>query len=125
MEAARKKMMEFFGKQENLMNLFLAGAFAALSWRSYQQQKEIDVLEAEKSALRSGNMAMSSTMWAWREHFFNLAEADPSSAPISLARLRAIYGEEEMVAEATSSQLDGDIRPDRAEDAAVNEPIIA
>ncbi|XP_020594379.1 uncharacterized protein LOC110034463 [Phalaenopsis equestris] len=125
MEAARMKVMGFLGNKDNIMNLLLAGAFAALSWRSYQQQREIDELEAEKLVLRSGNTAMSSTMWAWREHLFHLAEADPSSAPIPLARLRAIYGEEEKIPDVTNSKLDGDIRIDQGEDGPVNEPIIA
>lgn len=103
MEAARKKVMALFVHKERLTNLFLAGAFAALSWRSYFQQKEIDALEAEKLTLSSGNKAMSSAMWAWREHLFHLAEADPSSAPIPLARLRFIFGEREESADAVAS----------------------
>ncbi|KAK8940052.1 hypothetical protein KSP40_PGU019825 [Platanthera guangdongensis] len=57
MEAAKKKVMGLFAKQDNVINLFLAGVFAALSWRSHMQQEEIDALEAEKLALTSGNQA--------------------------------------------------------------------
>ncbi|KAK8914388.1 hypothetical protein KSP39_PZI024282 [Platanthera zijinensis] len=106
MEAAKKKVMGLFAKQDNLINLFLAGVFAALSWRSHMQQEEIDALEAEKLALTSGNQAMSSAMWAWREHLFHLAEADPSSAHIPISRLRAIYGEEEMASDASPSDAE-------------------
>ncbi|KAG0498124.1 hypothetical protein HPP92_002815 [Vanilla planifolia] len=79
--------MEFLRRKENIINLFLVASFAALSWRSFRQQKEIDALEAEKAALQSGNKAISTSMWAWRDHLFQVAEDDPSRAPISLDRL--------------------------------------
>ncbi|PKA58996.1 hypothetical protein AXF42_Ash001089 [Apostasia shenzhenica] len=98
MEGARRKAVEFFGKWDNLTSLFLAGSFVALSWRSSVQQREIDALEAEKSALQSGNRAMSSAVWEWHQYLFHLAKVDPSTAPIPLARLRAIYGEDDLFA---------------------------
>lgn len=126
MESAKKKVMGVLAKQDNVINLFLAGAFAALSWRSYMQQEEIDALEAEKLALTSGNTAMSSAMWAWRERLFDLAKADPSSTPISISRLRAIYGEDERSSDAAdASPLIHELNRDLAEDVDEDEPTIA
>uniref|UniRef100_A0A8R7VIZ8 Uncharacterized protein n=1 Tax=Triticum urartu TaxID=4572 RepID=A0A8R7VIZ8_TRIUA len=71
-----------------------SGGFRALASRSSEQQGEIDELEARKSSLRAANSAMSSTMWAWREELVKLA-AMPSP-PITAARLRHIYGEEDL-----------------------------
>ncbi|WVZ82500.1 hypothetical protein U9M48_029755 [Paspalum notatum var. saurae] len=94
MEAAvrgiRAKLTEH---REKVTSAVLLGAFVALGWRSAVQQREIDGLEAEKNSLRATNSSMSSAMWAWREELFSLAAA-PSS-PISVSRLRHIYGEEE------------------------------
>ncbi|KAJ1258033.1 hypothetical protein BS78_10G042900 [Paspalum vaginatum] len=94
MEAAlrgiRGKLTE---QREKVTSALLLGSFVALGWRSAVQQREIDGLEAEKNSLRATNSSMSSAMWAWREELFSLAAA-PSS-PISLSRLRHIYGEEE------------------------------
>ncbi|KAL6606653.1 hypothetical protein ACP70R_042306 [Stipagrostis hirtigluma subsp. patula] len=94
MEAAlrgvRGKLAEH---RERVISALLLGSFVALGWRSSEQQREIDGLEAEKSALRAANASMSSAMWAWREELFALAAAP--SPPISAARLRHIYGEEE------------------------------
>ncbi|KAK3131614.1 hypothetical protein QOZ80_6AG0508820 [Eleusine coracana subsp. coracana] len=94
MEAAlrgiRAKLTEH---QEKVISALLLGSFVALGWRSSQQQREIDDLEAEKSSLRAANTSMSAAMWAWREELFGLA-ATPSP-PITTSRLRHIYGEEE------------------------------
>ncbi|XP_008805778.1 uncharacterized protein LOC103718642 [Phoenix dactylifera] len=91
-------VLRVVGKKDNVIHLLLLGTFAALGVRSFKQQQEIAVLEAEKTTLRSANTAMASAMWAWRQHLFGLAEGDPSEAPISLARLRAIYGEDDPAA---------------------------
>ncbi|KAG0502424.1 hypothetical protein HPP92_002496 [Vanilla planifolia] len=120
-----RRAMEFLRRKENIINLFLVGSFAALSWRSYRQQKEIDALEAEKAALQSENKAISTSMWAWRDHLFQVAEDDPSRAPISLDRLRAIYGEEDKATEATTSALDDGFVRGPTENALGDETIIA
>ncbi|KAG1335416.1 putative UDP-glucuronosyltransferase 2B17 [Cocos nucifera] len=91
-------VLRVLGKKDNVIHLLLLGTFAALGVRSFKQHKEIEALEAEKTSLRSANTAMASALWAWREHLFGLAEADPSASPISLARLRAIYGEDDPAA---------------------------
>ncbi|CAN6202530.1 unnamed protein product, partial [Urochloa humidicola] len=94
MEAAlrgiRGKLTEH---REKVVSALLLGSFVALGWRSSEQQREIEGLEAEKRSLRDANAAMSTAMWGWREELFSLA-ATPSS-PISASRLRHIYGEEE------------------------------
>ncbi|CAA6666166.1 unnamed protein product [Spirodela intermedia] len=78
------------------------GAFVALGVRSASQQGDIDELEAEKESLRRRNKAMQETMWGWRQSLFNLAASDPSSFPVPLSRLRAIYGDEDESDAATS-----------------------
>lgn len=94
MEAAlrgiRAKLTEH---REKVVSALLLGSFVVLGWRSSEQQREIEGLLAEKRSLRATNASMSAAMWAWREELFSLAAA-PSS-PISLSRLRHIYGEEE------------------------------
>jgi hypothetical protein len=94
MEAAlrgiRGKLTEH---REKVVSALLLGSFVALGWRSEEQQREIEGLEAEKKSLRAANAAMSTAMWGWREELFSLAST-PSS-PISASRLRHIYGEEE------------------------------
>jgi hypothetical protein len=79
--------------REKVTSALLLGSFVALAVRSSEQQRELDDLEARKASIRAANSAMSSAMWAWREELFALA-AKPSP-PITAARLRHIYGEEE------------------------------
>jgi hypothetical protein len=81
------------GNREKVTSALLLGTFVVLAVRSSEQQRELDDLEARKSSIRAANSAMSSAMWAWREELFALA-ATPSP-PITAARLRHIYGEEE------------------------------
>ncbi|KAL5211284.1 hypothetical protein ABZP36_022131 [Zizania latifolia] len=81
--------------REKVISALLLGSFVALGVRSWEQQLEIEDLEAKKSSIRATNTAMSSAMWAWREELFALAAAP--SPPISASRLRDIYGEEEPV----------------------------
>ncbi|XP_044973989.1 uncharacterized protein LOC123441848 [Hordeum vulgare subsp. vulgare] len=78
---------------EKVTSALLLGSFVALAFRSSEQEDEIEELEARKSSLRVANSPMSSIMWAWREELFKLA-AMPST-PITAARLRHIYGEED------------------------------
>ena len=88
---------------EKVTSALLLGSFVALAFRSSEQQGEIDELEARKSSLRAANSAMSSTMWAWREELVKLA-AMPSP-PITAARLRHIYGEEDLAVPADDDVL--------------------
>ncbi|KAL6839644.1 hypothetical protein ACP4OV_030583 [Aristida adscensionis] len=95
MEAALRGVRGVLSEhREKVVSALLLGSFVALGWRSSEQQREIDGLEADKSALRAANSAMSATMWAWREELFALAAAP--SPPISASRLRRIYGEEDV-----------------------------
>ncbi|KAF8697595.1 hypothetical protein HU200_035781 [Digitaria exilis] len=106
MEAAlrgiRGKLTEH---REKVVSALLLGSFVVLGWRSAEQQREIEDLEAEKKALRAANASMSTAMWNWREELFSLA-ATPSS-PISVSRLRHIYGEEETAPPAAADQPGG------------------
>ncbi|XP_039142906.1 uncharacterized protein LOC120280203 [Dioscorea cayenensis subsp. rotundata] len=95
MEAVRSMATSVIGNKDRVVSLFLVGAFAVLGFRSAAQQRQIETLEDEKESLRSGNKAMSTTMWEWRQSLFALAESDPLSFPIPLARLRSIYSEED------------------------------
>ncbi|CAA7402935.1 unnamed protein product [Spirodela intermedia] len=97
-----EEVINFLGKKDNVVHLFLGGAFVALGVRSASQQGDIDELEAEKESLRRRNKAMQETMWGWRQSLFNLAASDPSSFPVPLSRLRAIYGDEDESDAATS-----------------------
>ncbi|MQL69322.1 hypothetical protein Taro_001595 [Colocasia esculenta] len=96
------RVMSLLGK-ENVVHLFLAGAFVALGVRSSAQQDEIDALEVEKESLRRSNKAMQKAMWDWRQSLFHLAESDPSNSPISLSKLRAIFGDEDAAAAAAAT----------------------
>ena len=96
------RVINFLGKKDNVVHLFLAGAFVALGFRSASQQNEIDKLETDRDSLRSRNKAMQNTMWEWRQNLFNLAASDPSDFPIPLSRLRAIYGDEDQADPAAS-----------------------
>lgn len=91
--ALRGLRAKLSGNSEKVTSALLLGSFVVLAVRSHEQQGEIDDLEARKASLRASNSAMSSTMWAWREELLALA-AKPSP-PITAARLRRIYGEEE------------------------------
>ncbi|XP_042416598.1 uncharacterized protein LOC122005581 [Zingiber officinale] len=103
MEALRRLISAASG--ENGVSALLMCSFVTLSFRSHQQQQELDTLEAEKSSLRDSIAAASSAMWSSRQDLFDLASAaqDPSSSSagrpfIPLSRLRAIYGETEPAA---------------------------
>jgi uncharacterized small protein (DUF1192 family) len=100
MEVLRSLSAKLSTHREYVIHGLLLGSLVALGFRSAEQQKEIESLEAEKAALRASNAAASTAMWSWREELFRLAESD--SPIISASRLRAIYGEEEP-APATSS----------------------
>ncbi|KAJ3683632.1 hypothetical protein LUZ60_013859 [Juncus effusus] len=99
MEAIKALSDKLFAHRENVVHVLLLGSFVALGFRSSEQQKEIDALEAEKAKLRSENAANSAAMWSVRESLFRLSEEE-SGRPviISASRLRAIYGEEEPAA---------------------------
>ncbi|XP_042411884.1 uncharacterized protein LOC122001288 [Zingiber officinale] len=103
MEALRRLISAASG--ENGVSALLMCSFVILSYRSHQQQQELDALEAEKSSLRDSIAAASSAMWSSRQGLFDLASAaqDPSSSSagrpfIPLSRLRAIYGDSEPAA---------------------------
>ncbi|KAF3341543.1 hypothetical protein FCM35_KLT00181 [Carex littledalei] len=90
--------------REKVVHALLLGSMVAIGFRSDEQQKEIESLEAEKAALRASNTAASTAMWSWREELFRLAESD--SRIISASRIRAIYGEEEPTLATSSPSID-------------------
>ncbi|XP_059280442.1 uncharacterized protein LOC132034182 [Lycium ferocissimum] len=74
-----------------VLNVVLLGAFGLLCVRSVQQQKNIQVLEAEKESLLNSNKSMKKTMWDWKQQLF--AEAALPNAIVPLSKIKAIYGE--------------------------------
>ncbi|OAY85472.1 uncharacterized protein LOC109718019 [Ananas comosus] len=94
MGTLRSGVARVLGNKENVIHALLLGTFVVLGFRSEEQQRQIEALEAERSSLRAANSAMSAAMWSWRETLFRLADSPPPH-PISLSRLRAIYGEDE------------------------------
>ncbi|XP_077211834.1 uncharacterized protein LOC143847052 [Tasmannia lanceolata] len=86
------KVLDLFGKRENMIHLFLGGAFVALSVRSMSQQNEIQALEAEKETLSKRNKAMKKAMWDWKQQLFR-EESENSSFPVPLSKLKSIYGD--------------------------------
>ncbi|XP_047323797.1 uncharacterized protein LOC124927438 [Impatiens glandulifera] len=76
-----------------VLNSALIGVFAVLTARSYIQQKDIAVLEAQKQSLVISNKAMKKTIWDWKQQLFSEAEASSDKSLIPLSRLKAIYGE--------------------------------
>lgn len=74
-----------------VLNVVLLSAFGLLCMRSVQQQKNMEVLEAEKDSLLNSNKAMKKAMWDWKQQLF--AEADLPNSLIPLSKLKTIYGE--------------------------------
>ncbi|KAJ4953569.1 hypothetical protein NE237_030401 [Protea cynaroides] len=74
-----------------VINVFLLGSFVALGIRSFDQQKDIEALEAEKDSLVKSNKALKKTMWDWKQQLY--AEASDHSFPVPLFKIKAIYGE--------------------------------
>uniref|UniRef100_A0A7N0TM42 Uncharacterized protein n=1 Tax=Kalanchoe fedtschenkoi TaxID=63787 RepID=A0A7N0TM42_KALFE len=94
--------MELFARAANILtniatsnaaiNVFLFGAFGALSIRSLVQQREIDALEVEKELLALSNKEMKKTLWDWKQQLYADA-SNVESAVVPLAKLKAIYGD--------------------------------
>ncbi|KAJ6730468.1 hypothetical protein OIU85_021280 [Salix viminalis] len=74
-----------------VINVCLVGSFLVLAARSANQQKNIEALKAEKDSLVKSNKAVKKTMWDWKQQLFS--EAETGSDLVTVARLRAIYGE--------------------------------
>ncbi|RZC94520.1 hypothetical protein C5167_026251 [Papaver somniferum] len=94
MEWARKAVgvVESASSNNKVINVFLVGVFGALCYRSVNQQKLIEALEVEKSALLQTNKSLKKSMWDWKQSLFADASDDESS-PLSLSKLKIIYGE--------------------------------
>lgn len=86
------------------INVILASTFAALTYRSWNQQKSIEDLEAERDSLIKANKAIKKTIWDSKQQLY--AEAQSDSALIPLARLRAIYGEAPVPPKTGTKSLD-------------------
>lgn len=85
-----------------VLNVVLLSAFGLLCVRSVHQQKNMELLEAEKDSLLNSNKAMKKAMWDWKQQLF--AEADLPNSFIPLSKLKAIYGE----VQTTTSSSGGD-----------------
>ena len=95
MEAASKiaEAMSRVANSNAAINVALAAAFVVLTARSASQQRDIEALEAEKSSLLASNKHIKKTLWSWKQDLLADAESHSDSAPVPLARLRAIYGD--------------------------------
>ncbi|XVF36898.1 hypothetical protein REPUB_Repub19eG0098600 [Reevesia pubescens] len=74
-----------------VIDVFLVTSFAVLGIRSFNQQKVIEALEADKESLTKTNKDLKKAMWDWKQQLF--AEATSNSPLVPLANLKAIYGE--------------------------------
>lgn len=74
-----------------VINVGLVASFAILAARSFNQQKTIEAVEAEKESLVKSNKSIKKTIWDSKEQLY--AEASTDSALVPLARLKAIYGD--------------------------------
>ncbi|OVA03748.1 hypothetical protein BVC80_1277g8 [Macleaya cordata] len=106
MERAGKALDVIVRASNNNMviNTFLVGAFAALSIRSVNQQRDIEALEAEKNTLLNTNKSLKKSMWDWKQQLFAEASNDDAS-PLSLSKLKAIYGESPITQQGTNHLL--------------------
>ncbi|XP_027367303.1 uncharacterized protein LOC113873401 [Abrus precatorius] len=78
-------------QSNTVINVCLVASFVTLGLRSFNQQRTIDALEAEKENLEKSNKSIRKTIWDWKQQLY--AEASSDSALVPLARLKAIYGE--------------------------------
>ncbi|CAH9101400.1 unnamed protein product [Cuscuta europaea] len=81
-----------------VVNVFLLSVFGALSARSFQQQRDIEALEAEKNSIVKSNKEMRKTMWEWRQQLYADVEALSSQAIVPLSKLKSIFGDKETAA---------------------------
>ncbi|KAH7861967.1 hypothetical protein Vadar_033147 [Vaccinium darrowii] len=90
-----------------VINVFLVGAFVALSVRSVKQQRDIEALESQKDRLLITNKAMKKSMWDWKQQLFAEASS-PDTAIVPLSKLKAIYGESPITLHSTVPAAQGD-----------------
>ncbi|XP_024982372.1 uncharacterized protein LOC112518841 isoform X2 [Cynara cardunculus var. scolymus] len=89
------RAMEFASRAANnntVINVFLVGAFAGLTARSFHQQSQIETLESQRDSLVKSNKAMRQTIWDWKQQLYAEAEADKKPI-VPLSKLKSIYGE--------------------------------
>ncbi|KAI3761008.1 hypothetical protein L1987_51413 [Smallanthus sonchifolius] len=94
MELANKAI-EFANRaasNNTVVNVFLGGAFAGLTLRSWNQQRQIETLESQRESLVKSNKSMRQTMWDWKQKLYADAEAD-NKPIVPLEKLKSIYGE--------------------------------
>ncbi|KAD2805670.1 hypothetical protein R6Q59_029297 [Mikania micrantha] len=89
------KAMEFASRaasNNTVVNVFLGGAFAGLTLRSLNQQRQIEALESQRDSLVKSNKSMRQTIWDWKQKLYADAEADKIPI-VPLSKLKSIYGE--------------------------------
>ncbi|KAI7735452.1 hypothetical protein M8C21_021645 [Ambrosia artemisiifolia] len=87
--------MEFANRaatNDTVVNVFLVGAFAGLTVRSLNQQRQIESLESQRDLLVKSNKSMRQTIWDWKHKLYADAETDKKPV-VSLSKLKSIYGE--------------------------------
>ncbi|KAL8217825.1 hypothetical protein R6Q57_021198 [Mikania cordata] len=89
------KAMDFASRaasNNTVVNVFLGGAFAGLTLRSLNQQRQIEALESQRDSLVKSNKSMRQTIWDWKQKLY--ADAETDKIPIvPLSKLKSIYGE--------------------------------
>jgi hypothetical protein len=76
-----------------VINVLLAGCFGLLVFRSVRQQKDIEILEAERNSLLKANKAIKTTIWNSKQDLYADATSNSQTALIPLSKLKAIYGD--------------------------------
>nr|XP_043610950.1 uncharacterized protein LOC122582602 [Erigeron canadensis] len=94
MEIARKAMVVGSKAASNniAINVFLGSVFAGLTFRSLNQQTQIETLESQRDSLVKSNKSMRQTIWDWKQKLYSDALADKKPV-VSLEKLKSIYGE--------------------------------
>ncbi|XP_071718903.1 uncharacterized protein [Rutidosis leptorrhynchoides] len=85
-----------------VINAFLLSAFAGLTFRSFNQQRQIETLESQRDSLVKSNKSLRQTIWNWRQKLYADAESDKKPV-VSLSKLKSIYGEVPTVSEAVKT----------------------
>ncbi|KAM0070800.1 hypothetical protein Hdeb2414_s0001g00017441 [Helianthus debilis subsp. tardiflorus] len=103
-----KKAVEFANRaasNDTVVNVFLVGAFAGLTVRSFNQQRHIEMLESQRDSLVKSNKSMRQTIWDWKQKLYADAEADKKPV-VPLSKLKSIYGEVALVPQ-SAEKTDG------------------
>ncbi|KAI3777240.1 hypothetical protein L1987_47038 [Smallanthus sonchifolius] len=89
-----------------VINVFLGVAFAGLTVRSFNQQRQIETLESQRESLVKSNKSMRQTIWDWKQKLYADVESDKKPI-VPLSKLKSIYGEAPTVQKSVGTTEDG------------------